>query len=78
MSTLDTLTVSGWTAREGYYFTAPCDICGAPATFARMDAPDCRVWALAGVGGSHSDPYGIYCSPMCQRDAVADKAARHE
>lgn len=66
MTTLDALTTRGWTAREGTYSSFPCDVCGAPATFARMDAPDSNVWALAGVGGAHSDVYGIYCSPACQ------------
>lgn len=69
MPTLDALITSGWTAREGHYSTRPCDVCGAPSTFVRMDAPDCNVWALAGVGGAHSDVYGIYCSPACQRAA---------
>jgi hypothetical protein len=65
MSTLSNLIELGWTAREGAFSTYPCDVCGSPATFVRMDAPDCATHALAGVGGAHSDAYGIYCGPRC-------------
>lgn len=67
MTTLSRLTAQGWVPREGAFSAYPCDVCGSPATFVRMDAPDCGVWTLAGVGGAHSDAYGIYCSPRCAR-----------
>lgn len=62
MSTLSNLTAQGWTAREGDFSESKCDACGSPAWFARMQAPDCNVTALAGVMGARSDVYGIYCA----------------
>lgn len=62
MSTLSNLTATGWTPIEGDFFKSSCDVCESVAWFARMQAPDCNVTALAGVGGAHSDSYGVYCS----------------
>lgn len=69
MSTLNKLTDSGWTATDEFHGYA-CDVCGARASFVRLNAPDCSTWALAGVGGAHSDAYGIYCSPACNRNEM--------
>lgn len=61
MTTLSKLTASGWNPIKGDFFQAACDVCGAASWFARLQAPDCNVTALAGVGGARSDVYGIYC-----------------
>lgn len=60
MSTLDNLISQGWIATDEFH-TFPCDLCSNGADFVRMNAPDCDTWSLAGVGGAHSDVYGIYC-----------------
>lgn len=65
MSTLSNLSATGWTPVPDSFVSLPCDVCGATAWFTRMAAPDCRVTALAGVGGAYSDVYGVYCSPTC-------------
>lgn len=62
MSTLSALTAVGWIAREGDFTELPCDACEGVAWFVRMQAPDCNVTTLAGVGGAHSDVYSIRCA----------------
>ena len=68
--TLSVLTQSGWIATD-QFSTAPCDVCTKPATFVRMNAPDCNTWALAGVGGSHSDAYSVTCSAICRVSSLS-------
>lgn len=62
MATLSNLTAAGWTPVKDDFFKSACDVCGDVAWFARMQAPDCNITALAGVGGARSDAYGIYCA----------------
>ena len=74
MSTLDQLIGSGWIATEEFHHY-PCDVCGARASFVRLNAPDCSTWALAGVGGAHTDAYGVYCSSECNRREMLKEIA---
>lgn len=62
MSTLSTLTATGWLAVPDSFVHLTCDVCQGEAVFTRMRAPECNVTALAGVGASRSDVYGIYCA----------------
>jgi hypothetical protein len=74
MSTLSNLQALGWVASDDFA-ALPCDVCGERATFVRMTAPDCATWGLAGVGGAHSDAYGVYCSPECNRREALKEVA---
>ncbi len=63
MATLSNLAAAaGWNPLKDEFVSFPCDECGETAWFTWMQAPDCRVTALAGVGGARSDAYGIYCA----------------
>lgn len=62
MATLSNLAAAGWNPLKDEFVSLTCDECGDVAWFTRMQAPDCQVTALAGVGGARSDAYGIYCA----------------